>query len=211
MFDHVADMARKRADISPEAIAFREGPDGPVWRFDQVDLAANAIAAGLLEQGFTAGDRLAILCLNSIEFFLTLFACQKTGIILCPLNWRQPAPELIDTMAPVGARGVIFDDANADTGRELAQALSANEIDFAQLRHWIDAGGQVSDRDIPAGDPWYLLFTSGTTGRAKAVIQTPRMAWANATGLSLLRFGRGSDEFEHECILPSGAFQLSSH
>ncbi len=30
-------------------------------------------------------------------------------------------------------------------------------------------------------------------------------------GLSLLRFGRGSDEFEHECILPSGAFQLSSH
>ena len=32
-----------------------------------------------------------------------------------------------------------------------------------------------------------------------------------APGLSLLRFGRGSDEFEHECILPSGAFQLSSH
>ncbi|MCV6591904.1 MAG: AMP-binding protein, partial [Silicimonas sp.] len=81
MFDVIPDMARKRAQLSPDAPAFEDG--GKVWSFAQVNRAADAIAQGLRNAGFEEGDRIAILCLNRIEFFLTLFACQKTGMILC--------------------------------------------------------------------------------------------------------------------------------
>jgi acyl-CoA synthetase (AMP-forming)/AMP-acid ligase II len=104
MFDTIADMAAKRAEISPDAIAFIDASSGRQWRFAEINNAANAVAAGLGQAGITHGDRLAILCLNRVEFFITLSACQKTGIILCPLNWRQPAPELVETLEPVGAR-----------------------------------------------------------------------------------------------------------
>ena len=183
MFDLIPDMACKRAEISPDATAFREGSDGRVWTFSEVDRAAEAIAAGLLAEGLSAGDRLAILCLNRVEFFLTLFACQKTGIILCPLNWRQPASELIETVAQVEPRAVLFDAHHAQIGEDVATSLSARTLPLSVFTAWIATGGRVPARSICAEEPWYLLFTSGTTGRAKAVIQTARMCWANAVNI----------------------------
>lgn len=181
MADLIPDMARKRAEISPEAVAFTDPGD---WTFAQVNRAADAIAAALTAARFSEGDRLAILTRNRVEFFLTLFACQKTGIILCPLNWRQPAPELIDTLAPVGAKALLHEDDLADLAGAVCadQGLAAYSID-GDLAGWMQAPAPARSAMIPPDRPWYLLFTSGTTGRPKAVIQTARMAWANAVNI----------------------------
>lgn len=185
MFDAIADMAAKRAEISPDAKAFIDAGSGREWLFSDINAAANAVAAGLLQAGLQQGDRLAILCLNRVEFFITLFACQKTGIILCPLNWRQPAPELVETLEPVGAKAIIHDVAQAGLAGNVAQTFRipkfAIETDIAG---WIEMGGTVAAAEVAPDQPWYLLFTSGTTGRPKAVIQTAQMAWANAVNIS---------------------------
>ncbi|MCV2882531.1 class I adenylate-forming enzyme family protein [Actibacterium sp. XHP0104] len=184
MFDMIPDMAAKRAEISPDALAFRDDNSGRDWSFAQVNDAADAVAHGLTQAGLAAGDRLAILCLNRAEFFITLFACQKTGIILCPLNWRQPAPELIETLGPVGARAIIHGGTHADLARQVAAVCGLRVFGInTDLAGWIAAGGPALRADIPATRPWYLLFTSGTTGLPKAVIQTARMAWANAVNI----------------------------
>ncbi len=181
MFDAIPDMAAKRAELSPDALAFRGARD---WSFAEVDRAARGIAAGLRAAGLTQGDRLAILCHNAVEFFLTLFACQKTGIILCPLNWRQPAPELLDTIAPVGVQAILHDAAFASLAAEVAAEAGIARFSFeTDLRVWQDLPGITTTDSVPADRPWYLLFTSGTTGRPKAVIQTARMAWANAVSV----------------------------
>ncbi|MDF0599648.1 AMP-binding protein [Psychromarinibacter sp. C21-152] len=181
MFDAVPDMAAKRAELTPEALAFRDGRD---WSFAAVDRAAGGIAAGLTQAGLQEGDRLAILCHNAVAFFLALFACQKTGIVLCPLNWRQPAPELLDTLAPVGARAILHDAAFADLAAEIAEAAGLARYAFeGDLDDWQSLPPRSEPQTVPADRPWYLLFTSGTTGRPKAVIQTARMAWANAVSV----------------------------
>jgi fatty-acyl-CoA synthase len=183
MFDAVPDMAAKRAEISPDAPAFADPATGR-WSFARVNAAAEGIAAGLRGEGLAEGDRIAVLCQNRVEFFLLLFACQKTGVILCPLNWRQPAPELAETLAPVAPRLLLHDAAHetlaADLGDATGIVLRGLERACAA---WGEAPAPGPVAMIPASRPWYLLFTSGTTGRPKAVIQTARMAWANALNI----------------------------
>lgn len=185
MFDLIPDMACKRAEISPAAAAFTDAETGRIWTFDQVNRAAGSIAAAFSRKGLVEGDRIAVLCLNRVEFFLALFACQKTGIILCPLNWRQPAPELLDTLTPIGAKALLYDHTNTETANMLSKQAGLAAWSFeGDLASWIETDEPVLSAQVPAARPWYLLLTSGTTGRPKAVIQTARMAWANAVNIS---------------------------
>ena len=184
MFDLVPDMAGKRAEISPDSVAFRDGFSGREWSFAEVNCAAAGFAAGLRDAGLGEGDRLAILCHNRVEFFLALFACQKTGIILCPLNWRQTVSELVETLTPVTARAILFDDPHAELAGEVSRKIGIPAHDLGEMAaQWAGAGSVFQREMISATQPWYLLFTSGTTGRPKAVIQTARMAWANAVNI----------------------------
>lgn len=184
MFDLIPDMAAKRAELSPDGLAFQDITTGRDWSFAQVNAAANAIAAGLLKRGLVDGDRVAILCQNRAEFFVTLFACQKTGLILCPLNWRQPAPELVETLEQVGVSVIIADAAFDEVAREIAKGIGSPLLSIeSDLAGWIETGGANRNAPVPAQRAWYLLFTSGTTGLPKAVIQTAAMAWANAVNI----------------------------
>lgn len=194
MFDFIPDMAAQRARLGPDKPAFRDHETGRLWSFAEVDAAAEGLAAGLVASGLAEGDRLAILCLNRVEFFVALFACQKTGIILCPLNWRQPAAELLDTLAPFGPKAILHDRVFAETAAEIGAALSAPVWALeGEAARWMTSGERVPAGRIPAGRTWYLLFTSGTTGRPKAVIQTARMAWANAINIGQAIHLTGAD------------------
>lgn len=178
----VTDMAAKRAEISPGRTAFRDHASGADFTFAEVNSRADRLAWALSAQGIARGERVAVLCHNRADFFILLFAAQKAGAILVPLNWRQPPAELRPVLEASGARLLIHDEACSATAAGLAGTgirLAAMENDLAE---WIAAQPErrFGDGRIRASDPWYLLYTSGTTGLPKAVIQTAGMAWANA-------------------------------
>ena len=55
MFSLIPDMAAKRAEISPNATAFIDFETGRRWPFDEINNAANAVAAGLADAGLSPG------------------------------------------------------------------------------------------------------------------------------------------------------------
>jgi fatty-acyl-CoA synthase len=197
----VFDFATKRALLSPDAVAFEHADGSGRLTFAAFNARAERGAAALERMGFAAGERIAILCHNSPTFFEVLFACGKAGLVLVPLNWRQTPAELGPILADCGARLLIHDRATADLAGALGEASDVRLMSFEEYEHVaaphpnpLPAGGERETRSRDTAWPteriWYLLYTSGTTGRPKAVIQTVGMALANyvnvqqATGLT---------------------------
>jgi fatty-acyl-CoA synthase len=175
------DFAARRAALSPDAPAFVDHGTGRTWTFADVEAEAARLAGGLRDAGHLPGARIGILSLNRAEVFAALFAVRKAGMIAAPLNWRMPVAELAPVAASVGLSAVIHDAAHAGAAAALGLPLvpMAAEGGFPQY-----AGAAAAPVPMADTDPWYLLFTSGTTGLPKAVIQTPRMTLACAMNIA---------------------------
>lgn len=199
----LTDMAAKRAELTPHRVAFTDHDTGVDMTFAEINDRATRFANALLDRGLTPGDRIAVLCMNRADFFVILFAAQKSGIILIPLNWRQPQAELEPILAQSRAKLLIHDADFAAIAGALATTLglplcpmgedAANRPDSMEAMIRAASACPVGDGRIPAEAPWYLLYTSGTTGLPKAAIQTAGMAWANMVNYSMAATLTGSD------------------
>lgn len=195
MFDLIAHRAR----VTPQRLALEDLDDGTRYSYAELNRrAAQFAAAATRHWSLAPGDRIAYLGANRAEFFAMLFGCAKAGLILVPLNWRLAEPELaalIDDCKP-GAliHGVEF-AAVAAALQAHAQIPARIEIDAPNAAN---GGARCYAQDLadtqpdlsahPDRDPdtpWYLLYTAGTTGRSKGVIQTFRMMLANYLNIGL--------------------------
>ena len=140
---------------------------------------------GLHELGIGAGDRVALLLRNSIEFLEASIATVPLGASAVPINWHWRADEVAHVLNDSGARALV---AHADLWRAIAEAVP-DDVALLLLP------GEAADegRELPAGarrwsdwlaeqEPWAqaperaptsIIYTSGTTGQPKGVVRTP--------------------------------------
>jgi len=166
------------------------------------------IAGGLAARGVDAGDVVALLSYNNVEFLATIFAANHLGAIAMPINWRLAAPELRFILEHSGARALVCgaelvelaDAATQDLDGEIARIRVGDDVvagweRFADLR----ANGDPPAR-MPAGadDLHRLMYTSGTTGRPKGVMLThANLAWKNFAHVT--EFGFTADDVGLAC------------
>ncbi|MEZ5959132.1 MAG: long-chain fatty acid--CoA ligase [Hyphomonadaceae bacterium] len=174
----MVDITAKRAALTPNRIAFEDALTGRTLTYAQLEDRCARAAAVLTSLGVQREDRVGLLCRNRIEFFEVLFACAKLGAILVPLNWRSPAAELAGLIADCSAKLLVFGAEDAETARSLGDASLA--LDDGYEAALANAGPMVTDRRWPGDATWFLMYTSGTTGQPKGVIQTYQMSVVNA-------------------------------
>ena len=132
-------------------------------------------AAALHARGVRAGDRVAMLSPNNDALVVQLFACWWLGAVACPLNVRWSVAELRHALGDCGARLLLVDAAHAGAARELegaasmlpADALAAQAQDVAPLEDTRTGGDSLAA----------ILYTGGTTGRAKGVMLSHANFW----------------------------------
>ena len=190
------DLLGHRARVTPTRIALEDLASGQRYSYADLNERAARFAAAATEQWkLESGDRIVYLGYNRAEFFAMLYGCAKAGLILVPLNWRLAEAELAALLDDCDPAALVHGDEFTPVARNLATPRTSclrieigdrvtDARDYDQ-----DLADVTPDLSIRAPrDPdatWYLLYTAGTTGRSKGVIQTFRMMLANYLNIGL--------------------------
>jgi long-chain acyl-CoA synthetase len=189
---NVADLLREAAAARPDAVAFIDAPSGREITWATLDAAVDAMAHGLRRHGLVAGDRVAVLLGNRIEFVATYFSTLRAGMISLPLNTAYTEHEVGDLLARSGARLLVTDEGSEAVAVAGAAAAGTEVVVVGDrsyegiVRAGLRADAHVDDSEPGQFDPEstaVLLFTSGTSGPAKGAMLSHRALLANVAQL----------------------------
>jgi acyl-CoA synthetase (AMP-forming)/AMP-acid ligase II len=191
---NVADIVRHHGARTPDKKALVEGAFSITFR--ELDEASSRLASALRRRGVGEGSVVGYFGKNSIPFFEVLYGAAKAGATLLPLNWRLAAAELVDIVQD-GQPAIIFHDHDLSTQIQAVAEQSRCRFELIALRPSESVHGGLEEllASAPADDPGgpadprspaWLMYTSGTTGRAKGVQLTHQ-------GLNYMRL---SEHFE---------------
>ncbi|HJT38115.1 MAG TPA: AMP-binding protein [Actinomycetota bacterium] len=149
-----------RAKLHPDKPAIAAGDRRMTYR--ELDTRANRVARALRRVGVGPGDTVGCALKNRIEFFEVTFGAARAGAGLVPISWRAKEDEVAYLLSDSRATLLVAEDGVDATVRVLH---SGDEYEAA-------VGAETDEPldDAPAiAPPSIRFYTSGTTGRPKAV------------------------------------------
>lgn len=158
--------------------------------WQQANGRVNKLVHALEELGISKGDRVAVLSGNCHEYWECYCACGKSGIILVPLNYRLAGRELLYILNNSGAIAIVMGPEYVETIRQIQRELD-------HLKYFITFGGADGEilgyeefiqnqsssechTQIDESDLFWIMYTSGTTGRPKGVMITHKNVLTDA-------------------------------
>ncbi|HEX4579714.1 MAG TPA: AMP-binding protein [Candidatus Dormibacteraeota bacterium] len=173
--------------------------EGRTLRSAELTERSRRVAGGLADLGVAPGDRVVVLMANCPEVLITYNAVWRAGAVVTPVVFLVTPAELHHILVDSAASVVVT------TGELLATVLAAAD-GTAALHHVVVAGAYETPPEVATaprvldfddleggearpvvarhdGELAALMYTGGTTGRAKGVALTHSNLWAGGKGL----------------------------
>jgi len=168
------DWIAHHAAYAPDSLAQEDLYSGRHFTYREMHRRVDALAAFLQQDcGVGPGDRIATLCHNSTDGYELLFAGQRAGAVVLPLNWRLAVPELEFILRDAEPKVLIYGQEFARQAEELRRRCDLPRLvaqcdgEPSDYEAAIAAAGTPQPVARTLDDVWMLLYTSGTTGRPK--------------------------------------------
>jgi crotonobetaine/carnitine-CoA ligase len=138
--------------------------------YGEFNNAVNRAASTWQNLGVAKEDRVGFVMGNGIEFLVAWLALAKLGAVLVAVNPRFTTTEVRTALEVAGVGLVLIDDHLEPPKVEQSTRRIWTVSDFVRLT--ASASDEFNRPVLSAYDVVSLIFTSGTTGRPKAVMQT---------------------------------------
>jgi long-chain acyl-CoA synthetase len=147
------------------------------------------LAGALKAAGMAADDRVGVLALNSDRFLETCMAVWWGGGVLNPVNIRWSVPEIVYSLDDCDTGVLFIDDHFLPMAAGIAKTANRSPT-FVYMGEGATPDGMLSYESLiaanaPADDAWrgyedlaIVMYTGGTTGFPKGVMQSHRNIWS---------------------------------
>lgn len=185
-FSTIRTIINRNASLYPDKVALKEVEGKKrIFTFSQVKDRVNRIGNALHGLGAKKGDRVAILSQNSLEYIECALAVPNAGLIYVVCNFRLAPPEIAAVLADSEPSILIVQEQFIGVVETIKDSLPSVEkiIYFGPPEKkptgWLDydefiksASPAPQTTEIFENDVAMLMYTSGTTGLPKGVMQT---------------------------------------
>jgi long-chain acyl-CoA synthetase len=168
-------------NIADHAVAAAPSPalitDGGTISFGELYARSQRVAAALRGAGLRRGDGVALVLSNRPEFFEITWGCQLSGLYYTAVNIHFTPDEVAYVIGDSDAKAVFVDASMADIAAHVRSVNTAVDVHIviggagATLPGWCryDEVMAAAGAAPPVSDGSEMLYSSGTTGRPKAV------------------------------------------
>ena len=157
---------------------------GRTISYRDLDAMADRIAARLQQDGVGPGGVTAVCAASSIAYVAVFIGTLRTGAAISPLSPSATAEQLAAMIADCQASHVFTDAAVSAQLAGLADDIKAGFVALdpgargVALASWMaPAGARPDPVEIRPGMAFNIIYSSGTTGTPKGIVQSHKMRW----------------------------------
>lgn len=157
--------------------------DGAPIDYATLDRTMDAVAAALQGAGLKHGQAVAIVGAASINYACAFLGTIRAGGAPAPIAPSATGEQIAAMIADCGAEILFFDAAAAAILGQQRLSVRRVALDDSEGGVAFDAfavpGGVPEPVRIAPDDPFNIIYSSGTTGTPKGIVQSHAMRWAH--------------------------------
>ncbi len=154
-------------------VAVDEYGDRKVWGFGEIAARAAGLAGALQARGVGRGDVVITLIGNRSEWVLSMLACFRIGAVALPCNTQLRPADLAHRIAVANPAIALGEERYLENLPGGVAYMTLDEI-HEVLDEERPQAPPAGAADLDPGDPALIVFTSGTTGSARAAVHPHR-------------------------------------
>ncbi len=181
-FGTLSDLVAAQGRDRPGHVALVDGER--TIDYAALNVLADRIAAGLQRDGVGPREAVAICATTSLEYAAVFLGALRAGAAAAPLAPSSSPESLVMMLKDCGSKLFFLDKGVADAIAGVAGEIAARRIALdgsdagLAFESWLpDAGARPQAVSVEPNDPFNIIYSSGTTGAPKGIVQPHAMRW----------------------------------
>ncbi|MBC7166553.1 class I adenylate-forming enzyme family protein [Phenylobacterium sp.] len=181
-FGTLSDLVAAQGRDRPGHIALVDGER--TISYGDLNVLVDRIAAGLQREGVGPREAVAICATTSLEYAAVFLGALRAGAAAAPLAPSSSPESLVMMLKDCGSKLFFLDKGVADAIAGVAGEIEAKPIALdgsdagLSFEAWLpESGARPQAVSVGPDDPFNIIYSSGTTGAPKGIVQPHAMRW----------------------------------